>query len=252
MEGNEDDDNDFLPGTEEFKSPPFHLEPLMLPRLEDEIVLRLRDGMDVSRIGNVSSLSETVERISNACEHNKLLLRRVESKDLPSSLPIDVREAIVDALRAPIRECSPVLAPVPITPDVLQRAASGNIRPAEVRVDSLSSRRAFLTGDDIRAFIQLQVDQSNIRMVDALDEQRAMIVEQRYMLQLQRQTIDQLSASHAALQALVAHPQRVAVASSVATDDDEEEKRPARPSSYSILRRLGRRRGDSSSVRTSR
>lgn len=222
----------------------------MLPRLEDEIVLRLRDGMDISIIGDESALHEMVEKIADACGHNKVMLRRVESKDLPTSVPVDVREAIVDSLRAPIRECSPVLAPVPVTPDVLQRAASGNIRPAELRVDSFSSRRAFLTGDDIRAFIQLQVDQSNIRMVDALDEQRAMIVEQRYMLQVQRNTIDQLSASHAALQALVAQPQeqRLSEAESAqgihGTEDiHQTERRPS--SSFGLVRRFSRWRGTS-------
>lgn len=178
---------------------------LLLHRLEDEIELRLRSGMDIRTIG--PEWRATIDSISCACGHNKLRLKQVEAHDLPDGVASTVRNEIIDSLRAPMREIYPVLSAIPIT-QIIEQAASGRVAPAEVRVDAFTSRRAFLTGDDIRAFIHTQITRANIRMVDALDQQRTMIEEQRQMLRRQQLTIDQISASHAALQAQVAASRR--------------------------------------------
>lgn len=184
-----------------------HPEPLLLARIEDEIELRIRTGMDIRNIGNESAQKVTIASISSACSFDKLLLHTVEVTDLPDFIAPDVRQSIVESLRQPLKECMPILSPVPITAEVIEQAANGRITPTVVIIDAVTSRRAFLTGSDIKNFVQDQIDrsvcQTNIRMVDALDEQRQMIDQQRQMLQLQKRTIDQLTASHAALQAQV-------------------------------------------------
>lgn len=189
-----------------------HPEALMLASIEDEIGLRLRQAC-------IEDSRSLVELIATACGRDKRRLRRVEPEDLPMSLP---RDAIVDAMRAPIDECMPVLNPLPVTLQMIERARAGRIKPVELKIDAASCR-AFVTGNDVRTFIRSQIQEYNIRMVDALEEQRRLIEHQRAMLDSQRQTIarqdvviDQLTTRVASLRSQYSSEQKM-------IDDDDEE-----------------------------
>lgn len=63
---------------------------------------RLCHGMDVTKVGSESALEAVVTRIVTQCADDVLLLCAVSEDDLPSTISLTVRRAMVQCLRSPL------------------------------------------------------------------------------------------------------------------------------------------------------
>lgn len=143
-------------------------EAAMLSTCEDEVWLRLRSGMDIRLIGGDEELRAVVDRILEACNHDKLRLGVVADADLPPGLQPAVRAAIVQSLSSPFATFVPVMKRMRWDEGVLARVRRKELEPVDVRIDATRSLRGLLVSEHLYDI----VDERNIRTIEALEERR--------------------------------------------------------------------------------